>query len=221
LLKKKIFAYTVLVLAVLCSISFAGEYKVLRVVDGDTIDIDYNGHKERVRLLCVNTPESVHPTHAKNTPMGKTASLYTKKKLTGKTVDLKFEGKKQRGRYNRLLAYVFVDGHNFNVDLVKKGLSPYYTRYGASKAYDQEFTKAEQRAKKQHLNIWSQKSGNTTRSPGLTAALDTNIFHGNIDSKIFHNPGCRYYNGKNCTRIFHSKTEARQAGFRPCKICRP
>ncbi|MCP4119161.1 MAG: hypothetical protein GY737_27905 [Desulfobacteraceae bacterium] len=220
-MKKKIVAYTVLVIAVLCSISFAGEYKVLRVVDGDTIDIDYNGHKERVRLLCVNTPESVHPNRAKNTPMGKTASKYAKKALTGKTVDIEFEGNKQRGRYKRLLAYVFVDGRNFNVELVKKGLSPYYTKYGASKAYDREFKIAEQRAKKQHLNIWSRKSGDTTRSPGLTAALDTNIYHGNIDSKIFHSSGCRYFNGKNCTKVFHSKNKARQAGFRPCKICRP
>jgi len=221
-LKKKIFAYTVLVIAVvLCSLSFAGEYKVLRVVDGDTIDIDYNGHKERVRLLCVNTPESVHPNRAKNTPMGKTASKYTKKALTGKTVDIEFEGNKQRGRYNRLLAYVFVDGRNFNVDLVKKGLSPYYTKYGASKAYDREFKIAEQRAKKQHLNIWSRKSGKATRSPGLTAALATTIYHGNTDSKILHSPGCKYFNCRNCTIIFHSKNEARQAGFRPCKLCQP
>ncbi len=194
---------------------------MLRVVDGDTIDIDFNGQKERVRLLCVNTPESVHPNRTKNTPLGKTASLYTKKALTGKTVDLKFEGKKQRGRYNRLLAYVFIEGRNFNVDLVKKGLSPYYTRYGSSKAYDREFKKAEQKAKKQHLNIWSQKSGNTTRSPGLTAALTTTIFHGNKNSKIFHSQGCRYFDCRNCTRIFHSGNEARQAGFRPCNICRP
>jgi micrococcal nuclease len=39
----------------------AGQYKVTRVVDGDTIVINYNGKYEKVRLLCVNTPESVHP----------------------------------------------------------------------------------------------------------------------------------------------------------------
>jgi len=59
--------------------------------------------------------------------MGKAASDYTKKRLKGKYVDLEFEGP-IRGRYGRLLAYVFVDGVNFNLELVRQGLSPYYTK---------------------------------------------------------------------------------------------
>ena len=46
--------------------------------------------------------------------MGKVASAYAKKRLYGKYVDLEFEGP-IRGRYGRLLAYVFVDGRNFNL----------------------------------------------------------------------------------------------------------
>jgi micrococcal nuclease len=80
--------------------SFAGEYRVLRVVDGDTIDIDYNGTKERVRLLCVDTPESVHPDQSKNTAMGRKASDYSKKRLSGKSVDIELETK-TRGKYGR------------------------------------------------------------------------------------------------------------------------
>ncbi|MDO9530174.1 MAG: hypothetical protein Q7J27_13595 [Syntrophales bacterium] len=38
----------------------AGQYNVIRVVDGDTIVVNYHGKYEKVRLLCVNTPESVH-----------------------------------------------------------------------------------------------------------------------------------------------------------------
>ena len=52
--------------------SIAGQYEVVRVVDGDTIVIRHNGGKyEKVRLLCVNTPESVHPDKKQNIPMGK------------------------------------------------------------------------------------------------------------------------------------------------------
>ena len=40
-------------------IAIAGQYKVIRIVDGDTIVINYNGEYEKVRKLCVNTPESV------------------------------------------------------------------------------------------------------------------------------------------------------------------
>ena len=86
--------------------------------------------------------------------MGKVASRYTQKKLTGKYVDLEFEIKKLRGNYGRLLAYVFVDGQNLNLDLVRQGLSPYYTKYGKSEKYDAEFRATEKQARKEKLNIW-------------------------------------------------------------------
>lgn len=135
---------------VLC---LAEQYKVLRVVDGDTIIINYHGKQERVRLLRVDTPESVHPDKKQNILMGKVASDYAKKRLTGKNVDLEFEGDR-RDRYKRLLAYVFVDGQNFCIELLKQGLSPYYTPYGLSLGYDKEFREAERYARKNRLNIW-------------------------------------------------------------------
>ena len=132
----------------------AGQYKIIRIVDGDTIVIQYDGKYEKVRLLCVNTPESVHPDKKQNIPMGKVASKYTQKKLTGKHVNLEFEIDRLRGNLGRLLAYVFVDGQNLNLDLVRQGLSPYYTKYGKSDKYDAEFRTAEKQARKEGLNIW-------------------------------------------------------------------
>jgi endonuclease YncB( thermonuclease family) len=82
------------------------------------------------------------------------ASRYTQKKLIGKYVNLEFEIKKLRGNYGRLLAYVFVDGQNLNLDLVRQGLSPYYTKYGKSEKYDAEFRAVEKQARKEELNIW-------------------------------------------------------------------
>jgi len=155
---KKIKYLTITLLITLLFISpelaIAGQYKVIRIVDGDTIVIQYDGKYEKVRLLCVNTPESVHSDKKQNIPMGKVASKYTQKKLTGKYVNLEFEIKKLRGHYGRLLAYVFVDGQNFNMDLVRQGLSPYYTKYGKSEKYDSEFRSAEKLARKEKLNIW-------------------------------------------------------------------
>ena len=86
--------------------------------------------------------------------MGKVAADYTKKRLHGKFVDLEFEGA-FRGRYGRLLAYIIVDGVNFNLELVRQGLSPYYTKYGLSEKYDKEFREAEKYARKHKLNIWA------------------------------------------------------------------
>ena len=136
------------------AIVLAGQYKVVRVVDGDTIVIQYGGKYEKVRLLCVDTPESVHPDAKQNIPMGETASRYSQKKLAGKYINLEFEIKRLRGNHGRLLAYVFVDGQNLNLDLVRQGLSPYYTKYGKSEKYDSEFRAAEKQARKYKLNIW-------------------------------------------------------------------
>lgn len=46
-------------------------------------------------------------------------------------------------------------------------------------------------------------------------------YHGNRNSHIFHRPGCRYYNCKHCVVVFVSRQAALEAGFRPCKVCKP
>ena len=85
--------------------------------------------------------------------MGKVASDFTKKRLAGKSVEIELEGK-TGGRYGRLLAYVFVDDQNFNLQLVRQGLSPYYTKYGRSQEYDQAFRDAEKSTRDLGLTIW-------------------------------------------------------------------
>ncbi|WDP92406.1 MAG: thermonuclease family protein [Desulfobacter sp.] len=195
------------------SIAFAGQYSVLRVIDGDTIQILLNGKKEKIRMLNVDTPESVHPDQSRNTEMGRKASKYTKSRLEKRYVDLEFEGKK-RGKYGRLLAYVILDGHNYNLELVQKGWSPYYTKYGESQKYHSEFLAAEKQAQKKRLNIWSKKKNNKP----VTARHN---YHGNVKSHSFHGPSCRHYNCRNCTRTFTSREDAINAGYKPCGICRP
>ena len=56
--------------------------------------------------------------------------------------------------YGRLHAYVFVDRVNFNLELVKQGFSPYYTKYGLIQKYDQELRDAERHARNYKLGIW-------------------------------------------------------------------
>ncbi len=129
--------------------------RVARVVDGDTIEVETEGRREIVRLLMVNTPESVHPDAKQNIPMGKVASNYTRERLDGRQVRLAFDGKKEtRDRYGRMLAYVFVEDRNFNVELVEQGLSPYYTAYGKSRQYNDDFVAAESAARQAARGIW-------------------------------------------------------------------
>ena len=73
------------------------------------------------------------------------------------------------------------------------------------------------------LAAWAQTSGALAReeAPALLTAQAATIYHGNVRSKKFHRPGCRYYNCKNCTAEFTSREQAIQAGYVPCKVCKP
>src|SRR3954468_2781979 len=95
-----------------------------RVVDGDTVIAQMaSGGTERVRLIGIDTPESVKP----GTPVqcfALKASAYTKHLLTGRRVRLVLDAE-PRDRYGRLLAYVYrePDGLFVNADLVRRGFA--------------------------------------------------------------------------------------------------
>jgi micrococcal nuclease len=85
--------------------------RVERVVDGDTILVRLDGRDEYVRLIGVDTPETVKP----DTPVqcfGERASHFTKRRLTGRRVRLVF-GAEPRDVYGRLLAYVYLARGSF------------------------------------------------------------------------------------------------------------
>ena len=93
---------------------------VTRVVDGDTIEARIGGRDEDVRLIGIDTPETVKP----DTPVqcfGERASHFTKRRLTGRRVRLVF-GVERRDVYGRLLAYVYL-GRLFNAELARRGLA--------------------------------------------------------------------------------------------------
>jgi micrococcal nuclease len=96
-----------------------GVVRVTGVVDGDTIDVTWAIHRERVRLLGVDTPETVDPRRPVGC-FGEEASAFTHRRLQGRTVRLSFD-RQRRDRYGRLLAYVAVDGHAFNDELLTGG----------------------------------------------------------------------------------------------------
>lgn len=132
-------------------------YKVERVVDGDTIVIDYNGEDTKVRLIGVDTPESVSNDADSNVKWGEKASAYTKKRLANETVYLEFDKEKQ-DRYGRLLAYVYLkDQENdytmFNQTLVENGYAraAYYSPNGK---YRETFEELEEKAEKQKKGFW-------------------------------------------------------------------
>ena len=110
---------------------FTGDiaYKVVRVIDGDTVKIDYNGKATNVRLIGVDTPETVHP----NKPVeayGKEASNFTKNLLQGESVYLRYDVERT-DTYGRLLAYLYraPDGLFVNLEIVRQGYGHAYTQF--------------------------------------------------------------------------------------------
>lgn len=133
--------------------------QVTRVVDGDTVEIKWNGRIEDVRLLLVDTPETVHPSKPVQ-PYGPEASSFAKEILTGKQVQVEFDGPK-RDKYDRLLAYLWVDGKMFNEMLLEEGLARLAYVYDPPYTHFDAYVKAQTKAVNSKKGIWS-RSGYVT-----------------------------------------------------------
>jgi micrococcal nuclease len=207
--------------------------EVLRVVDGDTIEVLYNGKKEDVRLIGVDTPETVHPSKPVQ-PYGPEASAFTKAQLTGKRVGLEFDVE-QRDRYGRLLAYVWLDNKMFNRTLIQEGYAQVAT-FPPNVKYVDDFTRLQKEAREARRGLWGLESPAAQASnppPGKGAPPATwqpadgqciwdgqERIKGNISSggeKIYHAPGQRYYGQTKADECFASGKDAEVAGYRASK----
>ena len=169
-----------------------GEYRLApdAVIDGDTIRVE--GIEKSIRLLSLDTEERFHgkaervaatkdfnhylkskrgdtkrPRKA-GTPMGEEATEFAKTFFQGaESIRLERDDPKEiRGHFGRILAYAFVekDGRwtSYNVECVRAGMSPYFTKYGYSHRFHNQFSHAEAEAREAKRGIWSR----TARSYG-------------------------------------------------------
>jgi micrococcal nuclease len=128
--------------------------RVLRVVDGDTIQVQVGGRPEKVRYIGVDTPESVKP----GTPVqcyAKRASAYNEHLIAGKRVRLVYDAER-RDRYGRLLAYVYRrrDGLFVNAALVRGGYARVLT-IPPDDAHAGEFRRLAAGAQRAGRGMWS------------------------------------------------------------------
>lgn len=139
------------------SVSLAETVKVKRVIDGDTFHAEHNQDEFHVRLLYINTPESVHRDKKQNIPMGKVASEWLQEKIEGKEVVLERAiGADSLDRFQRRLALVYLNDEFINLRIVEEGLSPYYTKYGKAKEpLHSKFVSAEKKSRELKKGIWS------------------------------------------------------------------
>lgn len=124
---------------------------MLRVVDGDTIVVELYGKQEKVRLIGVDTPETVD-IRKDIQFYGKEASNYVRNILEGQEVELEFDFN-PRDKYDRLLAYVWLNGVNFDAELIRLGYGRVYLRYPFR--YFKEFEKIGKEAMKNKVGLWA------------------------------------------------------------------
>jgi len=135
-------------------------YKVITVIDGDTIDVDINGKTERLRLIGIDTPETKDPRKPVQC-FGKEASDQAHKLLDGKRVRIESDHTQDnRDKYDRLLRYVFIeDGTFYNKQIVLDGYAHEYT-YNAPYKYQSEFKQAQKEAETAMRGLWSPSTCN-------------------------------------------------------------
>ncbi|MCQ6536529.1 thermonuclease family protein [Bacillus mycoides] len=133
-----------------------GKGKVIHVKDGDTVDVKVNGKKQTVRLLLLDTPESV----SRKIPpqkMGKEASSFLKKQIERKDVTLVYDHGQKEDKYGRKLAYIFCEGIHVNELMVKLGygIVAYITKPNTTLL--PQMLDAEKKAKSTKSGVWSIK----------------------------------------------------------------
>jgi len=152
------------------------------VVDGDTIKV--GGLDGSLRLLGLDAEETFKSERDRRdyeagwesylasrmartsrpikvpTPLGEEAKYFAREFFEGvQRVRIERDHPRElRDRYNRFLAYVFVerDGRwvNYNVECIRAGMSPYFTKYGYSRRYHDEFVQAQREARAAQRGIW-------------------------------------------------------------------
>jgi len=208
-------------------------FLVSTVVDGDTIKVNINGTVETLRLIGIDTPETVDPRKPVHC-FGREASNKAKELLTGKSVRLEADPTQgERDSYNRLLRYVFFsDGESFNKLMISQGYAHEYT-HNLPYKYQAEFNEAEKYARENKLGLWADDTCaglSTSTSTDLNAVADLSapagcMIKGNISTeKIYHLPGCGSYDKtvideSKGERWFCSEKEAIVAGWRKAKNC--
>ena|SRR5215208_4958855 len=129
---------------------------VERIVDGDTIRIEPAVDSiDVVRLIGVDTPETKDPD-CDVQPYGPEALTFTRDELEGEEVDLEFDEDRE-DRYDRLLAYVYLDDEMFNETLLEEGYAQVYT-VRPNDRYEDRFEEAQDAAQEAELGIWGLSS---------------------------------------------------------------
>jgi len=186
--------------------SFAREYVVNKIIDGDTIRLDTG---ETVRYLGIDAPE-VYVKGKGAEFYARDAARYNRKLVLMKKVRLEYDIEK-KDQYGRLLAYVFVKNTFVNAELVKLGYAKVMIKPPNLKHKDLLLNN-QKKAMAEERGLWQEKKKETEK-----------IYTGNKRTYILHRPSCPEADkiSKKNRIIFRSRFDAIKVGYSPCRKCKP
>jgi micrococcal nuclease len=204
---------------------------VSRVIDGDTIVLNIDKQEVKVRLIGVDTPETVHPQKPVEA-YGKEASIFLSNLLKGEKVYLEYEkGTQETDKYGRLLAYLYrvPDKLFINLEIIRQGYGHAYTKYPFK--YMELFRDCERQARESAKGLWApdavQKPSAIPESkpPEVRddfgnkkeeTPVEITVYVTRTGSK-YHRAGCRYL-AKSCIPMSLKEAKTR---YGPCSVCNP
>jgi len=179
-----------------------------RVIDGDTVSVVGVG---AVRLIGVDTPETVHPRQPVQ-EFGREARAFLQGLIGGKAVRLEYD-QTRRDRYGRTLAYLYLaDGTFVNAEIVKQGYGHAYTEFPFR--YLEQFRQFEREARAAGRGLWSSAGAAPS---GSSVATTTETVYVTKTGEKYHRASCPSLAR---SQIPMSLAEA-AARYGACSICKP
>jgi len=209
---------------------------IVKIVDGDTLDVLVDGRKKRIRLIGVDTSE-LHEsdklirdagrsrcTKADLQELGAEATEFVSRVLApGDSIRLEY-GPRRSDDYKRVLAFVWLaDGRLLNELLICEGYAQARLHYVFRSDYRARFQQCSQQAQAASKGLWSAGCWRTTRGsqPTPPQHRSAGVVRGNRKSRIYHLPECPHYHRLHSANVvdFATETEAQEAGYRKAKNC--
>jgi endonuclease YncB( thermonuclease family) len=132
-------------------LSFADQFKVVRVYDGDTITVVEDGKEITIRLVGIDAPEISRKKHVPGQPFCLKAKEYLSALVLNKVVNIKFYGKDGSGKS---LGEIFAEKVNINIEIINAGLAEVYRGVPAHNLKIDTYREAERMAKEAVKGIW-------------------------------------------------------------------
>lgn len=195
--KKLLLIILILILFGCSSNNLEGPFKVVKVIDGDTVDLN---NSKRLRFSGINTPET-----------GECYYQEAKDRLTELVLDKDVFLEKDRtniDKYGRQLRYVYVDNIMVNSLLVEEGYAKVFDKYKEDTKRYEELKKIEDTAKSNKLGLWSCENDKKDC-----------LYVGSKNSKTYHNPDCKWAKKISPENLVCYKSDLEVKDLNPCKAC--